>query len=57
MTSEEPPVHVTPCGDLVVHDLDEECVCGPTHHPVQRDDGSVGWMMVHHSLDGREAEE
>lgn len=25
--------------------------------PVTREDGSVGWLMVHHSLDSREASE
>lgn len=29
----------------------------PALHPVQRDDGSTGWMYVHHSLDGRESTE
>jgi len=29
-------------------------VCGPTVEPVVRDDGSMGWLIVHHSLDGRE---
>ncbi|GAA1082814.1 hypothetical protein GCM10009665_80430 [Kitasatospora nipponensis] len=33
------------------------CVCGPRVQPVERDDGSVGWLIVHHSLDGRERRE
>lgn len=50
-------VHVTPTGDLIEHSLDDECACGPSSEPVKRDDGSVGWVIVHHSLDGREGRE
>lgn len=45
-------------GDLVEHELTENCVCGPTALPVKDEtDGSVGWVYVHHSLDGRELAE
>lgn len=48
-------IHVLPIGDLIDHDSKgDECVCGPTSQPVKRDDGSVGWLVVHHSLDRRE---
>lgn len=30
---------------------------GVVHVTVKRDDGSVGWVIVHHSLDGREGRE
>jgi hypothetical protein len=51
-------LHVVPVGDLVEHDTDgDECVCGATVEPVERDDGSVGWVVRHHSLDGRELRE
>jgi len=50
-------IHVTPNGDLVVHELDEDCVCGPRVDPVERADGSIGWIHTHHSLDGRESRE
>lgn len=43
--------------DLVKHETSEDCVCGPTVEPVKDDDGSVGWLYVHHSLDGREKAE
>lgn len=47
-------VHVYPVNDLVDHDLDGgDCACGPTAEPVERDDGSMGWVLVHHALDGR----
>lgn len=48
--------HVTPSNDLIEHviDWDGECVCGPECIPVPREDGSNGWLYVHHSLDGRE---
>ncbi|MBD9721981.1 hypothetical protein PV755_09585 [Streptomyces caniscabiei] len=50
-------LHVTPIGDQADHDTstsDPDCVCGPETKPVTRDDGSIGWLLVHHSLDGRE---
>lgn len=50
------PIHIVPLNDLIDH-VDEECVCGPTTQPVERDDGSIGWIIVHDSLDGREARE
>lgn len=49
-------IHVYPLGDLVEHDTGGgDCVCGPTTEPVEREDGSFGWVVSHHSLDGREA--
>lgn len=50
-------LHVAPVNDLVEHDtstVEANCVCGPEVEPVERDDGSIGWLIVHHSLDGRE---
>jgi hypothetical protein len=48
-------VHVEPINDLIEHDTSgQPCVCGPKERPVKRDDGSVGWVVVHNSLDGRE---
>jgi hypothetical protein len=49
--------HVVPVNDLIRHDLTEDCPCGPDAVPIKRDDGSVGWVIEHHSLDGREAHE
>jgi hypothetical protein len=47
--------HVYPVADLIEHELhDGDCVCGPTCEAVERDDGSIAWLYVHHSLDGRE---
>ena len=48
--------HVMPVNDLIEH-VDDDCPCGPTTHPVKRDDGSIGWVIIHHSLDGRELAE
>jgi hypothetical protein len=42
-----------PVGDVIAHEFDD-CACGPRAESVKRDDGSVGWVVVHHSLDGRE---
>ncbi|WP_178880218.1 hypothetical protein [Streptomyces acidiscabies] len=50
-------LHVVPIGDLVDHTSDDDCVCGPRAEPVKGDDGSVDWLMIHHSLDGREQTE
>jgi hypothetical protein len=49
-------LHVVPVGDAVDHDTstDEGCICGPTAKPVEGTDGSIGWIAIHHSLDGRE---
>jgi hypothetical protein len=49
--------HVIPVDDLIDHTSDDDCPCGPTVEPVVRDDGSTGWVHVHHSLDGREQDE
>lgn len=49
-------VHVVPVGDLIEHEA-ADCICGPLTEAVFRDDGSNGWLTVHHSLDGREATE
>lgn len=50
-------LHVVPVGDLIEHVPTGDCPCGPADQPVKRDDGSVGWLTVHHSLDGRELAE
>ncbi len=55
MTSDS--IHVVPVGDLMDHDIDGDCLCGPRLEPIKRLDGSVAWMHVHHSLDGRENKE
>jgi hypothetical protein len=43
-------VHVYPVGDAVAHVLTEDCVCGPAIEPVEREDGSYGWLITHHGL-------
>ena len=55
--TETDELHVVPLNDLVEHDTEGDCVCVPDARPVNREDGSAGWLMVHHSLDGREASE
>lgn len=50
-------LHVIPDGDWYGHSRTEDCVCGPRVEPVKRRDGSMGWLYVHHSLDGREQHE
>ena len=49
-------IHVYPANDLIDHDTeDDDCLCGPETEAVLRDDGSYGWLILHHSLDGRES--
>ena len=50
-------LHVTPIADLVGHDTsttEPDCMCGPEVKSVTQEDGLMGWLLVHHSLDGRE---
>lgn len=47
-------VHVMPADDLIEHVDSDSCTCGPRVAPVEREDGSIGWVVTHHSLDGRE---
>jgi len=46
-------IHVLPLNDLIDHGV-EDCICGTTTEPCPREDGSMGWLVIHHSLDGRE---
>lgn len=50
-------LHVVPLNDFIEHGIADTCPCGPTDQPVRRDDGSVQWLVIHHSLDGREHSE
>jgi len=50
-------VHTMPVNDVSEDEADDDCFCGPTPDPVHREDGSIGWGMVHHSVDGRESRE
>lgn len=52
-------LHVTPENDLVSHQLNDECVCGPRVEWFDPDTGEAydGSLVVHHSLDGREHRE
>lgn len=53
-----PTVHVYPTRDTVDHDTDGgDCICGPTTEPVEGEQGEIGWLVTHHSLDGRELRE
>lgn len=47
-------IHVEPVGDLIDHEDSDECPCGPDIECVPNPDGSDGWLITHHSLDGRE---
>jgi len=47
-------LHVVPIGDLVEHVSEDDCLCEPAVKPIKVEDGSINWLMIHHSLDGRE---
>ena len=52
-------VHVSPINDLIEHDTDTgqaDCICGPMVEHVPSEGGD-GWIILHHSLDGREERE
>ncbi|AXK88602.1 hypothetical protein IU443_29700 [Nocardia farcinica] len=55
LTADE--VHGWPLGDLIHHEA-VDCVCGPERHAItNRATGRIdGWLIRHHSLDGREQE-
>jgi len=57
MTMSGNEAHVIPVADLIGHEASEECACVPQARLVTLADGSDGWLLVHHSLDGREASE
>lgn len=46
-------IHVTPINDLIEHEDSEDCVCQPTPRLVTMANGADGWVITHHSLDGR----
>lgn len=50
-------VHVMPLADIIQHDDSDDCACGPLTEAAPREDGSMGWLITHHSLDGREQRE
>jgi len=50
-------LHVIPMNDAIEHEASEDCICGPECQPIQREDGSYGWLYRHHSLDSREMKE
>lgn len=37
--------------------VDGDCPCGPEVNPVEREDGSIGWVYIRNALDGRDLEE
>lgn len=47
-------IHIIPLNDSVTHEHTEDCPCGPEIEPVKTDDGTVNYVISHHSLDGRE---
>lgn len=54
---DEGTVHTVPLDDEIIHDLNPDCPCGPTPVPTPQENGAVGHVVSHHSLDGREQHE
>jgi hypothetical protein len=50
-------VHAIPLDDEIVHDHADTCPCGPTARPTPMRGDATGWIVTHHSLDGRELDE
>lgn len=48
--------HLIPNADLIEHQPDADCICGPTHRS-DVSSGELRWNVRHHSLDGRERDE
>lgn len=46
-------LHVVPVNDLIEHENNAECPCGPKTEAVFLEDGSNTWQIVHQALDGR----
>jgi hypothetical protein len=49
-------LHDVPDDDVIAHDRNDGCVCGPLLRLVRHPSGAVKWAYVHPSLDGREVE-
>ena len=48
-------VHTYPLDDVIEHaTTGDDCLCGPDCEAVFDADGVCSWLIVHHSLDGRE---
>jgi len=45
--------HVLPIADLIAHEADTDCVCGPTCLPVVSNGTVTGFTYSHNALDGR----
>lgn len=46
-------LHVVRNDDTITHDTLGDCVCGPVTSTVVRDDGSIGWLVVHRFFGAR----
>lgn len=53
-STEDGVAHVLPIGDLVPHDLTDDCICGPKVEITIHTHGPDGHLITHHALDGRE---
>lgn len=49
--------HIIPSGDLIEHTMIDNCICIPDIEVLRGDDSIIRRIAIHHSLDGREAQE
>ena len=54
---EQYEIHVVPVNDLVGHEEALGCACGPDVETITHPEQGAGLLVIHHSLDGREAVE
>lgn len=47
-------IHVHPAGDLITHEMNDGCPCGPSRELAEFRDGTALPVTLHYSLDGRE---
>lgn len=45
--------HIVPTEDSIGHELNTSCPCEPARDYKRREDGTTGWVVTHHALDGR----
>jgi len=57
MTYCDDQIHVVPASDLIEHETNADCPCGPDAYEQEIAEGGFGYVYQHHALDGRECSE
>jgi len=50
-------IHVYPGNDAIIHEAWDACPCGPASELHTGSEDGDRWLIIHHSLDGRERQE